>query len=86
MEDPTEMIRSSEVAGVIEEFFDLETRLPYYGNVLMPLVNAIRASRLTEPTSRSAIAAGLALEEHLATTGVLERPLYSVFVGRSAGS
>ncbi len=84
IEDPTEMIRSSEIPAVIEQFFEIETRLPYYGNVLMPLVNAIRASRLGEPSSRSTIRAGLALEEHLATAGILKKPLYCVFVGRPA--
>jgi SAM-dependent methyltransferase len=81
VDDPTEMIRSSEIPAVIEHFFDLLDHRPYYGNVLTPLVAAIRGSALGEPAVAAVIDEAIAQEEALAAAGTAA-PLYAIYVGR----
>jgi SAM-dependent methyltransferase len=49
MEDPTEMIRSDEIERIVRERLEIVEWMPYYGNVLNPLVCAIRGDALEEP-------------------------------------
>ena len=81
MEDPTEMIRSSEIPSVVRRYFDPVEAHPYYGNVLMPLVNALRSPALEKPAIRVLIDHAIELESRLAERGLL-RPLYTILVGR----
>jgi SAM-dependent methyltransferase len=80
-EDPTEMIRSSEIETVLRQHFEIVEHKPYYGNVLMPLVCGIRPEGLDEPEVRTVLKDAMALEDDLAGQGLLD-PLYAVFVAR----
>lgn len=81
MEDPTEMIRSSAIDSVVRERFELVDYRPYYGNVLLPLVSAIRGRSLEHPEVAAILRLAIELEAWLAERRLL-RPLYAVYVGR----
>jgi hypothetical protein len=81
IEDPTEMIRSSAIESVLRERFEVLDYQPYYGNVLLPLVSAIRGSSLEHPEVASILREAIELEADLADRDLL-RPLYAVFVAR----
>lgn len=81
MEDPTEMIRSSAIDRILREHFDLLDYQPYYGNILLPLVSAIRGSSLEHPEVAPILREAVDLEAYLSGRGLL-RPLYAVYVGR----
>lgn len=80
-EDPTEMIRSSAIPAIIRQHFDVLDYQPYYGNVLLPLVSAIRGSSLEHPEVSAILREAIELEGYLADRGLL-RPLYAAFVAR----
>ena len=81
IDDPTEMIRSSQIPAAIRRSFELDDYRPYYGNVLAPLVCALRASALGEPEVAAVLDEAIAREEALAAEGRIA-PLYALFVGR----
>lgn len=81
MEDPTEMIRSSAIEPVLRDHFEVLDHQPYYGNILLPLVSAIRGSSLEDPEVAVLLREAIDLEAYLAERGLL-KPLYAVFVGR----
>jgi SAM-dependent methyltransferase len=85
IEDPTEMIRSSAIDPILRRHFELVDHRPYYGNVLLPLVAAIRGSALERPEVAAVLREAIDLEEHLAARGLL-RSLYAVYVGKPRGS
>jgi hypothetical protein len=80
LEDPTEMIRSSEIPASLRARFEVITYVPYGGNILAPLVSAIRATALERPAVAAVLRDGIARERELAEMG--ETPLYAVFVAR----
>lgn len=79
MEDPTEMIRSSEIPEQLARHLEIEASHAYYGNVLMPLVNAIKSPHLERSGIATIIEDAIALEALLAERGAVD-PLYSIFV------
>jgi SAM-dependent methyltransferase len=81
VDDPTEMIRSAEIPALIRRFFEIEDYRPYYGNLLAPLIAAIRGRALSEPEVRTVIDRAILREAELAHRDELT-PLYAVFVGR----
>ncbi len=80
MEDPTEMIRSSEIESVVRQRLDVQRYWPYFGNVMMPLVNAIRGSALDVPEVAAVLTEAMSLEAFLAERELIE-PLYAIFAG-----
>jgi SAM-dependent methyltransferase len=83
IEDPTEMIRSSAIEAALRERFEVLDYRPYYGNVLLPLVAALKGGSLEHPEVAPVLRAAIALEADLADRGLL-RPLYAVFVAAPA--
>jgi hypothetical protein len=81
MEDPTEMIRSDEIEPILRERLEIVEWVPYYGNVLNPLVCSIRAEALEEPAVAAVLEQAMALEEFLVARGLLA-PLYAACVAR----
>jgi SAM-dependent methyltransferase len=73
--DPTEMIRSSAILPLLEERFETVTESPYYGNVLSPLVCAIRGSSLETPEIQDLLRQALELEDFLVERRLVS-PLY----------
>ncbi|MEM8996867.1 MAG: class I SAM-dependent methyltransferase [Acidobacteriota bacterium] len=83
IEDPTEMIRSSDIEGTVRRELEIVEYRPYWGNVVMPLINAIRASRLGRYTDL--LIEAWDEEMRLAATGAFEKPLYAAFVAAHKG-
>ncbi len=81
MEDPTEMIRSDEIERVVRERLEIVDWMPYYGNVLNPLVCSIRGSALEEPEVARVLDDAMALEDWLIARGLLE-PFYAACIAR----
>lgn len=81
MEDPTEMIRSDEIEPILRERLEIVEWVPYYGNVLNPLVCSIRADALEEPEVDAVLIEAMALEEFLVSRDLL-KPLYAACVAR----
>ncbi|MFZ0429759.1 MAG: class I SAM-dependent methyltransferase [Acidobacteriota bacterium] len=80
-EDPTEMIRSSEIEPLLRQHFEVTEYRPYYGNVLMPLVCGIRPEYLEDSRVRTVLREAMKLEDDLARQGAID-PIYAVFVAR----
>ncbi len=80
-DDPTEMIRSSEIPGVLETYFELVEYQPYYGNVLMPLVSGIPKRSLTDPRVCTILTKAMDLEDFLVRERLID-PMYAVFVAK----
>ncbi len=85
IEDPTEMIRASEIEGIVRQRLEVREYLPYFGNVVMPLVNAIRGTALEQPEVVEVLSEALALEGYLADRRLIE-PLYAIFSGGAAST
>jgi SAM-dependent methyltransferase len=83
-DDPTEMIRSSEIETVLRREYEIIEYKPYYGNVVMPLVCGIRPRGLSDPGVRSILKEAMQLEDDLVGRRALA-PLYAAFVGRPRG-
>jgi hypothetical protein len=81
MEDPTEMIRSDEIVPLFERTFEVVERRPYYGNVLFPLINAIRADAMARPAIQELVREAIDLENHLIARRLID-PLFVALVGR----
>jgi SAM-dependent methyltransferase len=79
--DPTEMIRSSEILPLVRERFTAAVECPYYGNVLNPLVCAIRGSSLDEEEIQGLLRDAVDLEEFLIRRELLS-PLYVALYAR----
>jgi len=71
IEDESEMIRSSEIESLVAERFEILERRPYFGNILHPLVCAIRPECLATPEVRSILEQAVQLEDYLANRGLL---------------
>lgn len=80
-EDPTEMIRSSEIVGVVRDYFEMIHYRPYYGNVLQSLISGIKGSALDDPAIVALVDEAIALEHELIEQGAIE-PLYAAFAAR----
>ncbi len=65
------MIRSSEIDQLNRARFDVTHYWPLYGNVVGPLVNAVKASSLDQPAVAAIIGEAIDLESQLADRGVL---------------
>lgn len=81
MEDPTEMIRSDEIEPIVRERLEIVDWMPYFGNVLNPLVCSIRADAIEEPEVAAALSEAMQLEDYLISRNLL-RPLYAACVAR----
>lgn len=81
IEDPTEMIRSDEIEPILRARLDIVEWMPYYGNVLNPLVCSIRADACDEPEVIAVLDEAMVLEDSLIEAGVL-KPLYAACVAR----
>lgn len=75
----TEMIRSGEIE---REHLDVVEWMPYYGNVLNPLVCSIRSSALELPEIAEVLDEAMQLEDYLIEHGLL-KPLYAACVARA---
>lgn len=84
-QDPTEMIRSSEIMEVVRDHFEVLKYKPYFGNVVMPLISGIRPSGLEDPRLNDLLMQAMQLEDYLVGQGLLE-PMHAVIVGRPLGS
>jgi len=80
-EDPTEMIRSSEIVPLIEGHLEVVSYRPYFGNVLFPLVAAIKGSSLDSPEVLEVLREGVTLENFLAEHRLIDT-MYAVTVAR----
>ena len=65
----------------VRRFFAVTDYQPYYGNVLNPLICALKASKLREAEVISVLDEAMDLEDFLSTRGLLE-PLYAAYVAR----
>ncbi|MEM7481751.1 MAG: class I SAM-dependent methyltransferase [Acidobacteriota bacterium] len=74
MEDPTEMVRSSEIPELLRERFEVLEEHPYGGPALLPLVSAIRGSALEHPEVAPVLREALTADPALS--------FYSIFVAR----
>jgi SAM-dependent methyltransferase len=79
--DPSEMVRAAELEPALRVWFEVESYRPYYGNILYPLLSAIRGDAFEHPAVESLIAEAAAQEEALAAAGSL-RPLFATFLAR----
>ncbi|MEM7048434.1 MAG: class I SAM-dependent methyltransferase [Acidobacteriota bacterium] len=77
MEDPTEMIRSSEIPTMLEERFEIIDRQLYGGQILSPLVSALRGSTLEHPAVAPILREALELEQR-----DIESSHYGIFTAR----
>jgi len=80
-EDPTEMIRSSEIISVLKSYFQVVEYKPYFGNVVMPLVSGIRPSGLDDPRVEAIVTEAMELEDFLISQQMID-PMYAVIIGR----
>ncbi len=80
-DDPTEMIRSSEIVPVLYEHFEVLHYRPYYGNVLQPLISGIKGSALDQPVVAALVEEAIGLEDQLIAEGAIE-PFYAAFALR----
>jgi len=74
------MIRSSEIMDLAHRFFQPLEVKPYYGNVVAPLVSAIKGSSVDSSEILGVLAHSVALENLLIERGVLSTH-YAAFVG-----
>ncbi|HVT61452.1 MAG TPA: methyltransferase domain-containing protein [Thermoanaerobaculia bacterium] len=80
-DDPSEMIRSAEIEPVLRSQFEVLKYRPYYGNVIYPLLSAIRGDSFNHPDVEILVCDAIAREEALIEAGGL-RPLFALFVAR----
>jgi hypothetical protein len=66
---------------VVRERLDVVEWVPYYGNVLNPLVCSIRSRALDEAEVVAILQEAMKLEDFLIERGLIE-PLYAVCVAR----
>jgi SAM-dependent methyltransferase len=79
--DPSEMVRSAEIEPLLRAHFAVERYRPYYGNVLFPLLSAIRGSAYSDPAIEALIGEAVALEEEMIQAGGV-RPLFAWYLAR----
>jgi len=79
--DTTEMIRSSEIPEIVQEYFDIVHYKPYFGNVVMPLVSGIPQKHVVDPLVARVIAQAMDVEDFLICKELID-PMYAVFVAR----
>jgi SAM-dependent methyltransferase len=84
VEDPSEMIRSDEIEGIVRSQLKLHRFVPYYGNVLHPLVCAVKPEAVFRGRAAEVIGEGIALEEYLIGRGAL-RPHFAAMVAGRPG-
>jgi SAM-dependent methyltransferase len=80
-DDPSEMVRSAEIEPVLRCWFEVQSYRPYGGNILYPLLSAIRGDAFAQPAIEALIAEAAAREDALAAAGSL-RPLFATFLAR----
>ncbi len=81
LDDPTEMIRSSEIPTVLRRYFDIIEYKPYFGNVLMPLVSGIPKRCVDDPLVSEVLGKAMQLEDFLIGNALID-PMYAVFVAK----
>ncbi len=79
--DPSEMVRSADIEPVLRGHFEVLRYRPYYGNVIYPLLSAIKGSSFSDPEVEEVLRSAIAREDALIDGGNL-RPLFAVFVCR----
>jgi hypothetical protein len=82
MADPTEMIRSDEIDPLLRAEFEVLGYRPLYGNLLCPLVNALRAAALGDDLVRDVLDEAIQLERELEGTSV--QPFFAIYLLRRA--
>ena len=82
MADPTEMIRSDEIDPLLRSEFEVLDYRPLYGNLLCPLVNALRPAALGDDLVRDVLDEAILLERELEGTSV--QPLFAIYLLRRA--
>jgi SAM-dependent methyltransferase len=80
-DDPSEMVRSADIEPVLRSWFEVESYRPYHGNLLYPLLSAVRADAYAHPAVERLVAAAAAREDALAAGGSL-RPLFACYLAR----
>ena len=78
--DPSEMIRSSRILPAIRSRFGVLYERPYWGNLLFPLVCALRGEALSRPENRPVVRGLVEEERRLTAEGVFTKPLFAVVV------
>lgn len=71
VDDESEMLRSSELDGLLRSRFRLLERRPYLGNILHPLVCSIRPEALDSLPIRALLEEAIQLEDYLAERGLI---------------
>ncbi len=82
LEDPSEMIRSSAIDEVLKDHFEVVDYRPLYGNVVVPLINALRGSSLTDPQIGVLIESALEIELVLGQRGLMCPSHFAIYVLR----
>lgn len=82
VEDPSEMIRSGEIESIVRARLAVERFVPYYGNVLHPLVCSIRKDAVFAGRSVEVIRAAIRLEEYLSAHDLLAPHFAAMVCGR----
>ena len=72
MDDPTEMIRSDEIESIVRKRLEVKEWVPYYGNILHPLVCAIKGSSLDDPRVQRILEEAFVLEDYLAERSLID--------------
>lgn len=78
--DPSEMIRSSRILPAIRSRFGILYERPYWGNLLFPLICALRGEVLSRPENRPLVRGLVEEERRLTAGGFFREPLFAVVV------
>jgi SAM-dependent methyltransferase len=84
--DPSEMIRSSAIRPAVLDRFDLLQEKPYWGNLLFPLICALRGAELMKPAQEPLVRSLIERETELVRSGVYSEPLFTVMLARKRRS
>lgn len=80
--DPSEMINSSSIRPAIRDRFDILQEKPYWGNLLFPLICALRGVELMRPEHATRVRALIEREAELVRSGAWTEPLFTVILAR----
>ncbi len=78
--DPSEMIRSSRILPAIRDRFTVLYERPYWGNLLFPLLCALRGEALSKAENRPLVRGLVEEERRLTAEGIFTEPLFAVVV------
>ncbi|MBZ0090151.1 MAG: class I SAM-dependent methyltransferase [Thermoanaerobaculia bacterium] len=82
VEDPSEMIRSGEIEPIVRGKLAVQRFVPYFGNVLHPLVCSIRKDAVFSGRSVEVIREAIQLEEYLISRDLLQPHFAAMVCGR----